>query len=150
MDEEKMEARIYLEFCDGGDLQGIVEARKQYGPVHKRKIWKWFIGIIDALVYCHRGPEPEDERKVHCWNVVYHQDIKPGNILLKIDPKSREIVPKLADFGFSESIYSIYYTKHRIGKSDCNVHTMGYEAPECPNLSGATDVWGLAVSIACG
>jgi serine/threonine protein kinase len=86
---------------------------------------------------------------IRCWNVVFHQDIKPGNIFLKTDTKKGEIVAKLADFGFSESIYTRFHTKRDDEIEGCNAWTPGYEAPEFPNLSGASDVWQLVVTIAC-
>jgi serine/threonine protein kinase len=149
IDEQSMRASVFMEFCDAGDLEEVLKASKIHGQVHERKIWGWFIGLADALVYCHRGPKPEDEAAVlKYWNVVIHQDIKPANIFLKTDSQRGEIVAKLADFGYSESIHAKFEGK----ESDAwksTAWTAGFEAPEHPHLSGASDVWQLALTIAC-
>ncbi|KAF2826275.1 kinase-like protein [Ophiobolus disseminans] len=150
IDEAGKKASVYLEYCDAGDLETILAAAKNNNPVHERKIWKWFIGLIDALVYCHRGPKPEDEKAVLLyWNVIYHRDIKPPNIFLKTDRQRDEIVAKLADFGFSESVCMAYQHKKQADVAKSEAFTPGFEPPEHPEYTGATDVWQLALCMAC-
>jgi serine/threonine protein kinase len=107
LDEPGKKASVWLEYCDGGDLQDLIsKCRRQNQRVHERKIWNWFTSLMDALVYLHRGPDPENDRDVLLyWNIVYHCDIKPANIFLKIDEKQGKIVAKLADFGCSQSVH---------------------------------------------
>ncbi|KAL5121489.1 hypothetical protein ACEQ8H_000561 [Pleosporales sp. CAS-2024a] len=153
IDEKKGHASVYLEYCDAGDLQKVMEtSRKENKQVHERKIWQWFIGLMDTLVYMHRGPRPENDRQVLLyWNTVYHRDIKPGNILLKTDFKENRIVAKLADFGCSNSALWTHMTKRNCPQnvSRASALTPGYDPPEYPEYSGATDVWQTALCIAC-
>jgi serine/threonine protein kinase len=150
VDPARGKASVYLEYCDGKDLEAVVVATsKGTDRVHERKIWKWFIGLIDTLVYLHRGPEPEDDAKVlKYWNVIYHRDIKPPNILLKTDYKANELVAKLADFGCSDSGQWMFDHKKVQKANIASAFTPGYEPPEHPMYSGASDVWQLALCMA--
>lgn len=73
IDEVKTKASVYLECCDAGDLGKVIAGSKN-NPVHERKVWSWFMGLIDALLYCHRGPNPESDKNVMLyWNVIFHR-----------------------------------------------------------------------------
>jgi serine/threonine protein kinase len=150
LDESRKKASVWLEYCDGGDLQALISrCRRENQRVHERKIWDWLMILMDALVYLHRGPNPENDRDVHLyWNVVYHCDIKPGNIFLKTKESEGKIVAKLADFGCSQSAHWAQVAKptNKIGLA--SALTPGYDPPEHPQYSGATDVWQLALCIA--
>jgi serine/threonine protein kinase len=150
VDLARHKASVYLEYCDGKDLEAIaIATSKGNDRVHERKIWKWLIRLMDTLVYLHRGPEPEDDAKVlKYWNVIYHRDIKPPNILLKTDYKANELVAKLADFGCSDSGQWMFDHKKVQKANVASVYTPGYEPPEHPLYSGASDVWQLALCIA--
>jgi serine/threonine protein kinase len=149
IDETRNRASVYLEYCDGKDLDEIIVASRGHNRVHERKIWKWLISLMDTLVYLHRGPEPEDDKKVlKYWNVIYHRDIKPSNIFLKSDFKNNELVAKLADFGCSDSGQWMFEHKKVQNANFASASTPGYEPPEHPLYSGASDVWQLALCIA--
>ncbi|OAL02008.1 kinase-like protein, partial [Phaeosphaeriaceae sp. SRC1lsM3a] len=150
LDRRAQKAAVYMEFCDAGDLEDVLQfVFKQKRSVQERQIWKWFIGCMDALVYCHYGPKPNDVsfRKKY-WNKIYHRDIKPGNIFLKIDTKKGEIIAKLADFGCSVSGQWTKLNKVLEQASNASAFTPGYEPPEHPEFSVLTDVWQLALSFA--
>lgn len=153
IDERLGRASVYLEFCDAGDLEKVIlGVSRDKQRVYERKIWQWFIGMMDTLVYMHRGPDPEDDRRVMLyWNCVYHRDIKPANILLKNEHKEGKIVAKMADFGCSMSAHWNHVTKRRTPHaiSQTSVHTPGYDPPEHPEYSGATDVWQISLVVAC-
>jgi serine/threonine protein kinase len=151
VDTQRKKASVYLEYCDGRDLESvIIKCAKEHKRIHERKIWDWFISLMDTLVYLHRGPNPENERDVILyWNVVYHCDIKPGNIFLKTDRSKGKVVAKLADFGCSQSEHLAQVTKSRNRVGFASATTPGFEPPEHPKYSGATDVWQLALCIAC-
>ncbi|KAH5316284.1 hypothetical protein HBI11_068150 [Parastagonospora nodorum] len=153
IDEKNKKASVYMEYCDAGDLEKVIQdSRKGTRQVHERKIWQWLIELMDTLVYMHRGPEPENDRKVLMyWNSVYHRDIKPGNILLKTDHKAGRVVTKMADFGCSVSAHWTHMVKRDKPEqvSMTSALTPGYDPPEHPEYSGATDVWQVALVIAC-
>lgn len=82
------------------------------------------------------------------WNQIYHRDIKPGNIFLRIDTQKGEIIAKLADFGCSVSGQWTKLHKVLEQASNASAFTPGYEPPEHPDFSVLTDVWQLALSFA--
>jgi serine/threonine protein kinase len=63
-DEAQGKASVCLEYCDGRDLEAIIQASKEHNRIHERKFWEWFIRLMDILVYLRWGPEPEDNEKV--------------------------------------------------------------------------------------
>ncbi|KAH7412118.1 kinase-like domain-containing protein [Phaeosphaeria sp. MPI-PUGE-AT-0046c] len=132
------------------DHENVTQYVDHYLDRRERQIWKWFIGCTDALSYCHYGPKPDDVsfRKKY-WNQIYHRDIKPGNIFLKLDGKKGEIIAKLADFGCSVSGQWTKLNKAQELASRASAHTPGYDPPEHPEFSVLTDVWQLALSFAC-
>jgi serine/threonine protein kinase len=151
LDAKAVKASIYMEFCNAGDMEDVIRAvREQKQSVHERTIWKWFIGCMDALVYIHYGPKPDDyafTRKY--WNQIYHRDIKPGNIFLKRGDQKREIVAKLADFGCSISDQWAKLNKSQELASHASAHTPGFDPPEHPDFSVLTDVWQMSLCMAC-
>jgi serine/threonine protein kinase len=150
VDVRKNEASIYLEYCDAGSLADVVVAIKPNRLVHERKLWKWFISLMDALVYCHRGPKPEDLGSLKYWNAIFHRDLKPANILLKRDTEKGEIVAKLADFGGSQSAdWAWQNKKSREHSSFASIITPGFDPPEYPEFSGTSDVFQVALCIVC-
>lgn len=51
LDRRARKAAVYMEFCDAGDLENVINAvRKGSRSVQERQIWMWFIGLMDALV----------------------------------------------------------------------------------------------------
>ncbi|KAF2031634.1 kinase-like protein [Setomelanomma holmii] len=150
VDESLTKASVYMEYCELGDLGGVIKGVKESGPVNEHKIWKWFIDLMDTLVYMHRGPNPENNNDVmKHWNIIHHLDIKPQNIFLTKDKDKGEIIVKLADFGGSVSATWNFQTKTRKEVRRSDVQSQGWDAPEAPNCSAATDVWQIALSIAC-
>lgn len=148
VDERSRKASIYLEYCDAGTLLSVVEGIRAGKIVHEDKIWSWFLGMMEGLVYCHRGPNPEDAYAVfHSWSVVLHRDIKPPNVLLKSE--GGQIVAKLADFGCAISGEWSWCAKSRGAQSRTSIGTRGFDAPEAPRYEGRTDLWQLALTMMC-
>jgi NIMA (never in mitosis gene a)-related kinase len=141
---------VYMEYCDVGSLADVAEGVAQGFYVNEHKIWNWFHQVATALAYCHRGPKPDmsdDEIFQSGWSRIYHRDIKPGNILLTI--MNGHVVAKLADFGYAvtEDILALERSRgHAIMQPG---GTPGFDAPEMPFFSGASDIWQLGLSILC-
>lgn len=148
IDKQNMLAAVYLEYCDGGSWDNVVVQVAKGRHVHERKVWSWFTELMEALAFLHRGPNPEysDNQVQECgWSRVFHRDIKPGNIFLKTE--GDRIVAKLGDFGCAMSkdfFVSEHDTKYAITQS---VWANGYDAPEHPIFSEASDVWQVGISV---
>jgi hypothetical protein len=148
LDLPTQRASVYLEYCDLGGLDVIVEQVAGGKAVNEHKVWNWFIQLTEAVAYLHRGPDPsmsDDEVLQSGWSRMFHRDIKPGNILLATE--NGQIVAKLADFGcaISEDYCSLESDQdYAITQS---VWTNGYDPPEHPLFSGASDIWQLGISI---
>jgi serine/threonine protein kinase len=149
--EASLTAAVYLEYCNMGSLDAVVyEVAKGRGRVHERKVWAWFFQICGALAYCHCGPDPkmsDDDVFQSGWSRIYHRDIKPANILLTTE--GGQIVAKLADFGCGVSEDLVAQGHSERGAIMQEVGTPGFEAPEYPYFSAASDVWQLGVTVMC-
>ncbi|CAO2648602.1 Nn.00g078690.m01.CDS01 [Neocucurbitaria sp. VM-36] len=152
VDEMAKKASVYMEFCDRGSLMDILSIiRNGQQRVNEHKLWRWFIQSMDALVYCHRGHEPDNDRAVMNWARIYHRDLKPANILLtrtEVEGKM-QIVAKLADFGCAQSDEWTVQTKPRSSASQASAGSPGFDQPEFPRFSGSSDVWQLALVFVC-
>jgi serine/threonine protein kinase len=150
LDTTKLISSLYMEYCESGSLEDVIKAVQKGKPVHERRIWKWCIGLMSALVYCHYGPTPDNERYSRLyWDSMYHRDIKPGNILLKKNSQKGEIIAKLGDFGCATSDHFRIVSKRQEEASRTSAVSWGFDAPEYPEFSRLTDVWQLALCIAC-
>ena len=67
--------RILMEFAEGGDLNTKIKQQKGM-PFPDEVVLEWFIQICDGLAYIH------EQGIIHC-------DLKPRNIFLTSDNKSR-------------------------------------------------------------
>lgn len=152
VDEKARKASVYMEFCDMGSMMDAwLKIRKGKDRVNEHKLWQWFVQTMDALVYCHRGHKPDDERAVMNWARIYHRDIKPGNILLtraEVDGKT-QVVAKLADFGLAQSDEWTSQTKDRSSASRASAGTPGFDQPEFPRFSGHSDVYQMGLVFVC-
>ncbi|KAF1844634.1 kinase-like protein, partial [Cucurbitaria berberidis CBS 394.84] len=151
VDERVKKASVYMEFCDMGSLMDVVLKVCEGQRVNEHKLWQWLLQSMEALVYCHRGHAPDDERAVMNWARIYHRDIKPANIFLKraeVEGKM-QIVAKLADFGCGQSDEWTSQTKPEASASRASALTPGFDQPEYPRFSGCSDVWQLAMVFVC-
>lgn len=137
---------IYMEYCDGGDLAGLIKQfRQQKERVPEEFVWQVLVQMLLALHRCHYG---HDAPKVDLFKadaghapsinletVIIHRDIKPDNIFLVNLGKQ----VKLGDFGLAKMINT---TKHEFAQT--YVGTPYYMSPEVlmdnPYLP-VCDVW---------
>jgi serine/threonine-protein kinase len=121
-----------MQLVVGHDLRTIIgKARKH--PVPTKRIlpmletFQYICQILDALGYAHEEG-------------VFHQDIKPANIL--IDDRFRRAL--VADFGIARTVWAEYSAKPML------VGTPVYMAPEqaaCAAIDGRTDIYSVGVML---
>lgn len=159
IDTKRCESSIYLEWCDLGGLNSLIEARvASHELFNEQDVWEWYIQLFSALTYCHYGPDPKarfqykkPEDWQNGWDMVYHRDIKVDNILVaKGGPpgQSTAYTLKLADFGCAVARRHIWTNvKDRQLKNPWA--SRGWMAPEFPMFLGRTDVWQLGAVMGC-
>lgn len=81
--EEETCIYVVLQFCEEGDLFGMITERQRYLG-NDELIRRVFLQIIDSVEYCHSKG-------------IFHRDLKPENILCLEDGKK----VMLADFGLA-------------------------------------------------
>ena len=96
--EEKNFLNIVMEYCDDGDLDGLINKTKEKNDVFEEvKIWKLFLQICLGLGYLHKKN-------------VLHRDLKSLNIFLT---KDRGI--KIGDLGVAKLLTQGNFAKTFIG-----------------------------------
>ena len=120
---ENNELVITLEFCDCGDLGGLIKDRLAAGAfLAEGHIWSIFTQLCTAVSHMHK-------------NRVMHRDIKPGNVFL-----SASGVVKLGDLGLSR------YLSSQTAQAKSMVGTPYYMSPECIRgqpYEWSSDIWSL-------
>jgi serine/threonine-protein kinase len=121
-----------MQLVAGHDLRTIIgKARKH--PVPTKRIlpvtetFQYISQILDALGYAHEEG-------------VFHQDIKPANIL--VDDRFRRAL--VADFGIARTVWAEYSEKPLL------VGTPVYMSPEqaaCAKVDGRTDIYSVGVML---
>ena len=130
------EIAIVMEFCGGGTLRDLLNARR--GPLPEHEARQLFQQLIAGLAHCHKawpgiGP-------------ICHRDLKPDNLLFGGPGNS---VLKLADFGLGRG--AAEPTTILPGPETKGVGTIAYMPPEvtkpdCASYSGcAADMWSAGV-----
>lgn len=121
-----------MQLVVGHDLKTIIGKSRKH-PVPTRRILPlpetitYICQILDALEYAH------DEG-------VFHQDIKPANILVE-DRFKRALV---ADFGIARTVWAEYSSKQML------LGTPVYMSPEqaaCAAIDGRTDIYSVGVML---
>jgi len=119
-----------MQLVAGHDLRSII-AKARNHPVPTKRIlpltetFRYICQILDALGYAHEEG-------------VYHQDIKPANIL--VDDRFRRAL--VADFGIARTVWAEYGAKPML------LGTPVYMSPEqaaCAAVDGRTDIYSIGV-----
>jgi formylglycine-generating enzyme required for sulfatase activity len=118
---------LVLELIEGPTLEAYFQSWA--GPVPLSELGLLFYGVLDAMAEAHRRG-------------VVHRDLKPQNILLKMDDGT--IHPKVTDFGIAKVIEGTSYTL-----TGATLGTCQYMAPEQVRtselLDHRADVYALGV-----
>jgi serine/threonine-protein kinase len=121
-----------MQLVVGHDLRTIIrKARNHPVPTKRilpvRETFQFICQILDALGYAHEEG-------------VFHQDIKPANIL--IDDRFRRAL--VADFGIARTVWAEYSAKPML------LGTPVYMSPEqaaCAAIDGRTDIYSVGVML---
>ncbi|KAK3069749.1 hypothetical protein LTR53_011666 [Teratosphaeriaceae sp. CCFEE 6253] len=144
-------AHVILEYCDGGDLLGLIKrTQAEMGVIAEPVAWHVLAGISKALLFCHTGvnadkPGPPSQD----WNTICHLDLKPANVFLS-HQGGKNGFPHvvLGDFGCATTWKDI-----QSGAAARTIQlrgTPGWFPPECTTSSRGgwdgrygipTDVW---------
>lgn len=124
---------IFIDYCDGGDLEKPIKAKKIFSEEEALKIVKQiasaFITLDDIKIL--------NEKKNQV--TIMHRDIKPANILFHNN------MVKIADFGFAKLVDEV---DKNIKKAHTLLGTPLYMSPQILNddlYSAKCDVWSTGV-----
>ncbi|KAJ4453486.1 putative vacuolar protein 8 [Paratrimastix pyriformis] len=123
-------------YCEGGDLDGVI--RRGTTPGERLRIMR---SLVAGLRYLHGTPIPGAPYP------VLHNDIKPANVLMQLDPATGLLEAVLADLGLA-----CQYSGHTLeGAGRLAAGTRGFMAPEVATLgnSQATDVYSMGCLLWC-
>jgi serine/threonine-protein kinase len=121
-----------MQLVVGSDLKAIISKVRKH-PVPSKRILpilesiQYICQMLDALGYAHEEG-------------VFHQDIKPSNIL--IDDRFKR--PLVADFGIARTVWAEYVSTPLL------VGTPTYMSPEqasCLAIDGRTDIYSVGVML---
>ena len=121
-----------MEYLDAGSLRDYV---RKHGALPEQEALDIMVPIMQAVGYLHQ-------------HRMTHLDIKPDNVMLKINPDTGDIVPVLIDFGLSK-----HYDKN--GKPTSTVRVSGFSDGYAPveqytgiyTFTPQADVYALAATL---
>ena len=120
--EENNILNIVMEYCEGGDLEKLIEKHKKSKTILKEEIiWKLFIQMTIGLASIHKLK-------------ILHRDLKTPNIFL-----TKNLDVKIGDLGVAKNINKVNFAKTCIG-------TPYYFSPEiCEGrpYNEKSDIWAL-------
>lgn len=115
---------IALEYVEGGSLESLV---KRGGAVPQDVLGKICGGVCAGLEY------------LHAHRRTVHRDIKPGNILVRLDGE-----PVITDFGVSAELGD---SRALLDSFKGTLHYMSPERVENKDYDFAADVWSLGLTM---
>ena len=130
------EAQIFFDYCDGGDLHGLIDNYTRHGSVIPEAfLWHVFLQLAEALAFIHYGVNASERHAASEWDKVIHRDVKPSNIFLKSRSGGKYPHVILGDFGLAAVATDADY------RSICHNGTPSWRAPELPEATARSDVW---------
>lgn len=154
---EESSVYFYIEYCNGGDLAGIIRNCKASGTyVPESMVWSIFTQLVLALYRCHYNTDPPPSGELFTANasgasinvdptppqpisVILHRDIKPDNVFLD-DTNT----VKLGDFGLAKMLDQEHFL------ANTYVGTPYYMSPEImmdKPFTPQSDIWSLGCVI---
>ncbi|KAL7272409.1 hypothetical protein RUND412_004785 [Rhizina undulata] len=142
--------RVYMEYCEGGDLKNLLKSSRKGRSFTEETAWKIIFQLAAGLAYLHHGlaihTTPCKRNRFYIknrWKTILHRDIKPSNVLVsKIH--ENEITVKLCDFGIGKI--------HVPDMTGTYIGTNGFIAPEITRESASwtpkADIFSLGRTIA--
>ncbi|KAJ4457772.1 putative Protein kinase domain [Paratrimastix pyriformis] len=123
-------------YCEGGDLDGVI--RRGTTPAERSRITR---SLVDGLHYMHGAPIPESPYP------VLHNDLKPANVLMRLNSNTGEFEAVLADLGLACQ----YSGRTKDGAGRLVAGTPGFMAPEVITTGNtlASDVYSLGCLLWC-
>jgi len=118
---------IVMRYVPGGDLRALLSAS---GPISAERAIELLMPVARALDAAHA-------------HALVHRDVKPANVLVQRSQGGEVEHVYLTDFGVAKSIASV----SGLTRAGGMIGTVEYMAPEQTQgreVSGATDVYGLA------
>ncbi|KAM3424752.1 hypothetical protein BST61_g6736 [Cercospora zeina] len=150
--------RLYLEYCEHGDLQKVIKAHMtaEKRP-STRAVWAVFEALAAAAVLMDRGEFSSETPNGDYSKGVFHHDIKPPNVFLAApDEESWLEIPtvKLGDYDLA--IWKSDPKSSRIGVGTPSY--MAHEAAECAQgkdsvhsqehmFTSKSEIWSLGRTI---
>lgn len=147
---EEHAVHLYMEYCGGGDLAGVIRKCKSTGEyVSENMIWSVFTQLTLALYRCHYNSDPPSPGELFSTTnsptppqpatVILHRDIKPENVFL-----DQYHCVKLGDFGLAKILDHEHYM------ANTYVGTPYYMSPEVlldKPFTPQSDVWSVGCVI---
>lgn len=147
---EEHAVHLYMEYCGGGDLAGVIQTCKATGEyVPEAMVWSVFTQLTLALYRCHFNSDPPPPGELFSSNdyvnppqpatVILHRDIKPDNVFL-----DQFNSVKLGDFGLAKILDQDHFM------ANTYVGTPYYMSPEVlldKPFTPQSDIWSLGCVI---
>ena len=142
---------MVMKFYEIGDMGAWVlcnRKKKIKYPYTKGSVISFFRGIVSAIGHIHKQG-------------LVHNDIKPDNILMDLDPEKSVLIPIITDFGISKVVTAAALLVHAFTRSNLRGLSMRYAAPEVifnfkekvaehnANVVMAGDVYAVALTLYC-
>ena len=145
--EKPMQASLYTEYCDRGNLQELIETYRTRPSSHipESFIWHTFLSLAYALQYIQFGmlqgddPTPNPDKD---WPLILHQDIKNGNVFLASQGPNEYPRVVLGDFGLAMRRGDLDWDDETSMRG-----TPCWQGPELPTHSARGDVYSLGLVI---
>ncbi|THV49206.1 hypothetical protein BGAL_0206g00070 [Botrytis galanthina] len=129
--QKRCQSRIYLEFCQNGDVENWAnQIEKSETVLPEKDIWNIFECLARACIMLERGSESLEAENDRDWIPICHLDLKPANILIGGKDEIHDIgIFKMGDFGLASHVPSNPQDPGWLEHVASNL-TLGWGAPE--------------------